>query len=359
MSTKKTRRFCFGWKSRVLATVLDGWHALFSRQESFPLEKPKRLLLSNWGSLGDVLLATSVIAPLKRRYPDCVIGFLVSERGKKPLDSTLGIDQIHICRWQLNAKSTLGRIFQFMAFSTQTRSLVKEIASERYDTFIELYPFFPNSIALAKAARIPQRLGFDTSGGGSLLTHCSEWGKDDYLLKCYPRLVKQLGIEETPTVQLILSHDNPLPEKPPLILHMGSSNEEKELPITFWKTLYALLKEEGLSVAFTGAGKRQNEMIAAVGAAGEENQCDKLSWNDFVCWLARAPCVVTIDSVSAHIAAAAERPLIVFYLKKPNIELWKPEGALAFEKVPDPEEVVQAVKKQLVNRETVDLHSYR
>jgi ADP-heptose:LPS heptosyltransferase len=356
MRNNKSRKFCFGWKSRLLAALLDGWHSLFKRDLPPPDQRPKRLLLSNWGSLGDVLLATSVIAPIKEHYPDCEIGFLVSEKGEKALSGISGIDRVHICKWQLSAKSTLGRLLQFMRFRRQTRTLVQEIALAGYDTFVELYPFFPNSITLGRAAHIPRRIGFDTSGGKPLLTDCVKWEKEGYLLNCYRWLLKPLAIDHHPSVPLALSD---LPEHSPIILHTGSSNKEKELPITFWKELYRLLKKEGYSLAFTGAGERQKEMIAKIGATEAENQCDKLPWNDFVSWVARSPCVITIDSVSAHIAAAAGRPLIVFYLKKLNIGLWKPEKALAFEKVPDPQEVLREIKKHVVDRETVDLHSYR
>jgi len=359
MTFGKARKFCFGWKSRVLAAFLDGWYSLFKSDLPPPDQSPKRLLLSNWGSLGDVLLATSVIAPIKEQYPDCEIGFLVSEKGEKALSGVSGIDRVHICKWQLSAKSTFGRLLQFMRFRRQTRTLMQEIALAGYDTFVELYPFFPNSIAIGKAAHIPRRIGFDTSGGKPLLTDCAKWEKEGYLLNCYRWLLKHLAIDHHPSVPLARSHKHPLPERLPLILHMGSSNKEKELPIAFWKALYHQLKKEGFSVAFTGAGKRQNEMIRRVGAEEAENQCDKLPWNDFVSWIARAPCVVTIDSVSAHIAAAAKRPLIVFYLIKPNIGLWKPEEALAFEKVPDPQEVLREIKKRVVDREIVDLHSNR
>ena len=352
------RRFCFGWKSKLLAAFLDGWYALLPSSRP-ALKTPKKLLLSNWGSLGDVLIATSVIPTIKRHYPGCRIGFLVSDRGRAALDSCLGIDHIHTCKWQLNKKTTLGRLFQFLAFFWQRRALVHEIASESYDTFIELYPFFPNTIALSKAAKIPQRIGFDTSGGGPLLTHRAVWQKDCYLLGCYPWLLKKLGIDEQPSIQLVLSHLLPLPERAPIFFHMGSSDKEKELPVAFWKELYDLLKNEGFKVAFTGKGERQNKLIASLEPEEGENLCDQLPWNDLVCFIARAPCVITVDTVSAHIAAAAKRPLFVFYLKNPHIALWKPEGAVAFDGIPDPREVALSVIKKVEDYEIVDLHSYR
>src|SRR3990167_377520 len=329
---RKTRNLlCFGWKIQLLASLMDMIHRtsrllISARPKKDTME---RILLCNWASLGDVLLATSVIPLLKAHFPNAKIGFLVSKNSRKVLETCAGIDWIHeveslpmaLCKPGLTLASKLWTWIRYTL--KENRAIAKEIAKKNYSCAIDLYPFFPNSISILWHAKIPLRIGFDTGGNSHLLNVIAPWDEERYLTIQYDNLLKKLGIEGHVQPQVAIPKI-PLPYKAPyLIFHPCSSGEYKEFPPHFWKELYEKCKKAGIAVYFTGHGAREEAFIEQAGVAKEDRLCGQLSWNLFVATLQASCGVVSVDSVPVHLAAALDVPFAVLYRK--YTKLWYPE----------------------------------
>ncbi|MCI0381715.1 MAG: glycosyltransferase family 9 protein [Chlamydiae bacterium] len=307
-----------------------------SKKSKFQKDLPiKRILLSNWASLGDVFLAASVIPVLKQAFPDCSIGFLVSPSMKVVLEENSAISWIHeLEMWTAKKYNSLwDRILKYFIHLKERNKLALEIKTIQYDCAIELYPFFPNAISLFWKSGIPIRIGFITSGSSYLLTHPIDWTKSEYLPSCYIELLKQLGITDYSQLSPFL------PEKKELVLplqyvifHVSSSVRLKEMPSLFWRELAVLCQGLNHTILFTGKGLRENQFIEEIikDLPYCKNMCDFLSWKELVTAVKQAKAVISVDSVVAHIAAACRLPLIIIYLMNPVIDIWRPEYSDAF-----------------------------
>ena len=293
---------------------------------------PQKVLLANWGALGDVVLSTGVIAEIKSAFPNCQIGLIVSEKSKDVCTTCPCIDWIHLSRpWAKLGRSRWKKIADllYFLFYEQPR-LGKEVSSIGYDLAIELRPFFPNLIPLFWKARIPIRIGFMTSGNYGLLNKAVHWTGDQYLPHCYWPLLEKMGIKRKKThtlmPQMILrTRSTLLAQKPYLLFHLCSSNPVKELPVEFWNELYSKCKELGYNIYFTGKGAREFRMIEQVTQDPRENLCNQLSWEQLVQHIQECQGLVSIDSVPIHLAAGFKVPTLAFFCHTESPWLWNPQ----------------------------------
>lgn len=346
------------WKLTVLYKVFDFFQTFslpFRIKKQKTQNPPQRILLSNWGSLGDVVLSSGVIAAIRDRYPKCQIGFLVSSRSKVALEACPHVDWIHVVEmWYSQQKGMLQKLMDLLHYIfIQQPKIVKEIATINYDCAIELRFFFPNIIPVFWKAGIPLRIGFTTSGNRLLLNGGVEWIKNQYLAHCYWDLLEIIGIYKNDSRSLMpclyLDSSEKVPLNPYVIFHVCASRESKELNIAFWKELYQHCRNRDYLIYFTGQGEREHAIISAIVGESKYNLCNKLSWKQLIAYIHGSRGLVSVDSAPVHLAASFQVPCAVLFKATPSIDLWKPNisSTVAFgvTKEVQIEEVFQVVKQ--------------
>ena len=279
----------------------------------FPEKKisspPKNILLCCEAALGDVFLALSIIPAIKKQFPSCKIGFLCKEETLPVLQNNPGIDFIHYSK------------------KGKKKELLLEIQKNQYDASLELHPFFPNSIPLMRKARIQTRIGFDRTAYDVWLTAPVPFPNP---IKYLPKLHLELLKSDAPS-NSTLAFNPPSQAFPKeyLVLHLGTSNPLKEWDVRKWRQLAASLKEQGFALLFTGKGEREKKLIEEAFQGLGENLCDKLSWNDFIAVIANAKALISVDSVSIHLAAKLDVPILGLYLYNHALEMWVPDAKKA------------------------------
>ncbi len=311
--------------------LADCFFHLFKRNKYLPPISPKKILISHLGHLGDLVIATSVLPLLKRAFPHAKLGFLASSWSKAVIENHPFIDKLHLLdHWKLNrSKSSLGKkVYQyFKSFF----SSYQEIRKEGYDAAIDLYFYYPNSILLLSLARIPRRIGYTSSGFGSLLTDAIDWTfQEQYVSEYYKPLLKKIGVEErfiqnmkpflrVPSEEkqeaLLQKLSKTAQEKGYWILHMGASADKKEWPLEKWKGLAKKISGEGFFIVFTGHGEEEKKRIDQVkeGLANVQSLCNELSWDELVLLIQKATILISVDTVVTHIAFAFGVPTLILF----------------------------------------------
>ncbi len=315
----------------ALLSCTDSLLSLCFRKKYPPPPPPQRLLLCNGAHLGDLILTTSLLPPLKKAFPSLKIGMVVGSWCRPLVDPHPLIDTIHIVdHWKLNRQKK-GRWGSYL--STRKRAL-QEILREQYDTAVDCYPHFPNMAPLLFQAKIPVRIGFESAGFSPLLTHALPWKKGNHSITEDMFSLLELFSEIKPHKQLLY----PILNKPPsiekkeyLLLHMGTGEQKKEWPIEKWRALTKKLVEQGYSLIFTGQGERENRAIQYVteGLASTQNLCGVLSWDAFVLYIAQASLLIGMDSAAGHVAAACGTPSLLLYSGIHPLKRWSPPSPLA------------------------------
>jgi ADP-heptose:LPS heptosyltransferase len=321
------------WKAALLCTLLKPFHLctkglfggkLFEKKIPFL----RKILLFNPGGLGDLFLSSSLISALQETFPGCVFGMLVTERTRAVAERCPGVEKVHLYRpWFRPGESKWRKLARLLHFSCGEKGrLARELACENYDCVLNTYPFFSGVGSLFFKTRIPTRVAFETVSETMLYSHLIDWRDGDYLPLQYQHLLKRLGLATTPFYSPWVARKKEAREEPYILFHPFSSEAPKDLPLPFWKELYAQYRSEGHTIYFTGKGQGQAAAIEEM-APPEHNLCDKLGWEELIDTIANAQLLICVDTVSVHIAAATNTPFLVLYRATDDRPLWYPKEA--------------------------------
>jgi ADP-heptose:LPS heptosyltransferase/glycosyltransferase involved in cell wall biosynthesis len=309
------------------------------RQEVITEDRPLRVLVANWGHLGDVVAVLPLLKFLELHPQVQELGVLIGSWSRSVLESGGIAARIHVIdHWHLDRsnKSLARKIAQYL---TRRRSLVHELSECRYDMSIDTFASIPSTHGITWSADIPRRVGFTSGGLGPCLTDPFDWLPNNKpmldhqleLLKpllgsVYPKHLSASysGIKPAPLKDLLGTVDRPY-----VVLHMGPSNIRGWVPEK-WLLLASALKVRGYDLVATGG--RGEEMVAARILSEKiqiKDLTGRLSWQQFVATVANATGVVTVDSVAGHVAACFSAPTVVLTAGRQRISLWRPNNSNA------------------------------
>ena len=292
---------------------INGLNHRFRPSKSCPIPtNPRKILLSNLGNIGDLLIASKTIASLKLAYPNAEWGVLVSSRGQSGVRGQF--QRIHVYdHWCLS---------KCKAALHSRRKAIREIRDEQYDMGIDLQPFYPNAVPLMRSAKIPVRMGYASGGFGAALTHPFDW-KDfgTYLGDLHLDHLRQVGIyvQTVPPIKSSQSKDY-------IVVHMCSSRTEKDWKRERWIELIRKLHPR--TIVLTGLGAKDAvECEAVAQATGCKNLCNQTSLEEYRSLLQQAKGLISVDSMGVHLAALLHVPRFVLFSETESLPLWLPPGS--------------------------------
>jgi ADP-heptose:LPS heptosyltransferase len=325
----------------ALLSTVDWVLDRLPKGKATPLAKaPKRVLIAMGGHIGDAVIGSSVIPLVRAAWPEAEIGVLAASWSKLVLHGHPDVARVHLVdHWKLNRDEKSGRR-KFTRYLATRRVALKEIRAVEYDLAIDLYPYFPNSIALLARAGIPVRVGYTSGGFGALLTHPQIWRDTPRHTAEYLRdLVRAVEPAAGGLSRLRYSLAPPaLPSgesvwQPPgadgyVIMHIGAGLALREWPLERWKLVVDSLLADGHTLVFTGKGERQAQDAQTLTENKPRchNLCDRIGWNEFVAVVANAQLAVTVESVAGHLAAGVGTPAVVLMSGMTRLEQWSPLG---------------------------------
>jgi heptosyltransferase-2 len=99
-------------------------------------------------------------------------------------------------------------------------------------------------------------------------------------------------------------------------------------PLANWLELGRTLKEQGWDILFTGAKGLEAEMAADVAKRlGVRSAAGNLSWREFVRSVADASAIISVDTVTGHLAACFGTPSIVLLSGRWGSKFFRPNSA--------------------------------
>lgn len=309
------------WSNRFVRLIDWMLHTIVPKRQDTPIKKPRRLLLVQPNHLGDVVLSTSIVAPLKKAFPDLEISFLVGSWSQIIVNKHSDIFKVHVFdHWRMNRSniSLAKKFFQHMKTFFQAS---REIRANKYDTAIVLSPYWANGIPVVYTSKIQTRIGYGSGGFGRLLTHCYTFDEKWHITKAFAELTSKLPCENalfypcTPELKGVMRDFTPkgLKKKGYIVVQVGAGNPKKKWPFAKWKDLIARLESMGTPLVFTGQGVSESEDIERIieGMGFCYNLSNLLSWDEYVSTISHARLFLGVDSVGAHIASCFDIPTVV------------------------------------------------
>jgi ADP-heptose:LPS heptosyltransferase len=302
---------------------------------------PKKILVCCQAHIGDALMATSVLPVLTAAFPNAKIGFLIHPGSIDVFTDNPKVTWVHTFNhWKLNRqKQPFWK--KFLSYAQSRSQALKEIKVIEYDLAIDLYPYFPNSIALLFSAHVPYRIGWTSAGLGGLLTHALDWEfSSGHVVDRHKRLLATLkGCDsklplakpEIHTSEEIKQQWTEIAKKfsiPDnfLAFHIGAGGIHRRWPTTNWIQLASLCVNAGESIVLLGHGDEEQAICREI-ADTTKNVHDlsgMLNWRLMTETIGRSKLLVGLESASGHIAAASDKPSVSIYSGTAQASMWRP-----------------------------------
>jgi ADP-heptose:LPS heptosyltransferase len=306
-----------------------------------PKDRPLKVLVANWGHLGDVVALLPLLKFLEQSDTVGELGVLIGSWSQQVLQTTDLKARLHVIdHWALDRKP-VGRSAKIKRYAAHAGALVKELSDLAYDVSIDTFSTFPATHGLTWRARIPMRVGFDSAGCGTWLTHPVPWIPIDALMieQQLRLLAPVFGADAPPSLPATypgfrpsaLPADLGVSDGGHIILHMGSGASSRDWDVDKWIWLANQLRQSGLDVVATGGPGREAELARTVASrTGVTSLAGRLSWAQLVTVVARAKAIVSVDTVIGHLAAAFDIPTVVLTAGRQRLANWRPNSDRAW-----------------------------
>ena len=287
--------------------------------------KSVRILIARLSAIGDCIHTLPVACALKRRFPECHIGWVVQGVASTLLEGHPAIDTVHRVR-----RGWLGNFGQM----SQLRS---ELRSHQYDLVIDVQSLTKSAVAgWLSGART--RIGFTRPQGREV----SPWlstelvaSEREHVVEKYLELLRPLDIE-SPRVEFQLPHraeeaahtqgmlrELHLQGIPFAVINPGAGWDSKLWPARrFGEVARALSERHRIPSLVVWAGEREQQWGEEIveSSGGRAVMAPNTSLTDLAEIFRQASFFIGSDTGPLHLAAAVGTPCVSMYgPTKPSI----------------------------------------
>lgn len=268
-------------------------------------------LIIKIGSIGDVVMATSMISALREEHPDCRITWMIGHASYGLLQMVPGVDEIILV--DEVALLTGTRLRQIKAVLGTWRAT----SGRRFDRTIIAHGD-PRYNILALPLRGETRsISRNLRGGIIPGRHHSV----EYARLATGRDGPDMHDGRIPTIDplsLIGAHPLPAQQKPYVVFAPGGAknvlrdNPARRWPVRNYVRVAEALIAQGIDVVLTGAASDEWVLPEFTGVPVID-LIGKTSWAGLLALVDKAKCVLTHDSMMAHLPRLLRTPTLVLF----------------------------------------------
>ncbi|MCR4881740.1 MAG: glycosyltransferase family 9 protein [bacterium] len=280
----------------------------------------KKVLLINFGGIGDEILFFPTIKSVKQTYPNAKIYLAMEKRSKSAKHLCPYINNV-FC---LDIKSKFKKYFEIMKF-------LIGVWVRNFDVVISSGSS-PMVAFLLFLTGIKQRYGYNSGKWSErLLTKTTPLNKNQYAADMYHDLIKTVNPDAVCSIPEITDVKPPeiTKEKPVILIHPGVSlmsikkNIIKGWSVKRWAALIDMLLETKEYNVLLAGGKDDKETIDQILFILNATRTDysdfknmygqTKSIQDFIALMKIADVMICVDSAPLHMAIASNVPVIALF----------------------------------------------
>jgi len=300
--------------------------------------KPKKIIISNIGHLGDVLLSLPLIESIKKSNKEIQIFYLSLESNIGLLKNNPNIGKIitYYSFFQSSEKKFFKRLINSILSFSKTIFIIRKINP---DIAFDLRASFPNTLLLLSLGGVKKIIGYGTVGFGFVLSQKIEWDDNKHEIDHYKDVLKVFFDLEPSKLELNLGYlckginANLLftkfeikDDKKKLVFHIVSRDERKMIDIEKWKEVYKYCNDK-YEIIFTG-NKEEAQYIQRnfSNYKNLKNLAGKLSLGELITLLRNVNFIITIDSFVGQICSVYNLPSIIIFTGGVDVKRFGPIG---------------------------------
>lgn len=287
-----------------------------------------RILLIRLDHIGDAAIASPAPRLIKEKYPGAKITMMIGSWAIDAFKNNPYIDEI-ICHdapwWSSIRPGAKIKILPDYLINDYI-PLLKKLKKEKFDIGIDFRGDIRHIILFLLLPRIKQRLSYDRTGGGFLL---SQYAIYDKKLREIQKDINLLGIigvktdiaapdiyitdSERSYIDRLFKENRVKETDKKIVLSPGARSEIKRWPLENFITLGALLeKKYNARVIFTGISPEINRNLIPVNDKFI-NLVDRLNLLQLTALFEKSSLFISNDSGAAHIASSRDIPIIALF----------------------------------------------
>ena len=283
-----------------IALVLGARRPVAARVES-----ASRIGLIQPTAIGDLIIASGLIAHVRARFPGAEVYLLHGPSNGAALD--------------LLEPGIIGHTIDF----TKPVAALKHIRSLGLDILVDLVPWSMATALICRFSGAPLTLGFSAPGKFRhfLFAQVAEHSCHVHQSQNFEALASCFGRVDHYAYRLRKSFPTPdiwLPYDRLVVCHIrpgGSQARAKAWPMDHWVDLASRLCEAGYAIAFSGSASDQPEVesvIAQVESPGRQcfSLAGRVSLPEFCFILQHALIAISVDTSPLHLASALGLPVV-------------------------------------------------
>jgi ADP-heptose:LPS heptosyltransferase len=301
--------------------------------------------------MGDLLMSTPALHALKETFR-CKITLLTSSMAAGIAKYITPVDAVLVYNVPWVKHDVASPPDNFL-------QLVQLLKQQQFDAVIVFTVCTQNpmpAIMLAYLAGIPRRLAYCRENPYQLLTH---WVPDEepytmirHQVQRDLHLVNSIGAYTTHTKLSAsfpsnawksavrkLRQNGVETAAPWLILHPGVSEAKREFPVSSWIKIGRQLIYSGHYQLLLTGTVNEAPLLTSIQkgiGAGVFNLAGLLNLEEFMCLIKEAPLVISVNTGTVHIAAAAGTPVIVLYAcTNPQHTPWRVASTIFYYAIPE------------------------
>jgi ADP-heptose:LPS heptosyltransferase len=294
-----------------------------------------KILLLRLDHIGDVVMSSSVLTPLRENFPDSRIDMLLPGvsaellQRHNALDSVLVFDAPWFKRGPEKAFFPIKKVLELAGI----------IRDGGYDIVVDLRGDLRHIAAMALSGT-PRRIGYGITGGGFFLTDCPVYERELHEAQLDLRLLSPLGIRKSGAKpEFALSEDHirqarDIKQRKGVfgdyaVIHPVPGDNDKSWSAENFAEITRYLRDikRFLPVFVGTAGDIDTvHRITATCGGGTVNLAGELSLGGSAAVISEAALFVGVDSGPAHIAGAASVPSVVLFSGTNESRRWAPRG---------------------------------
>jgi heptosyltransferase-1 len=286
---------------------------------------PRRILIVRLGAIGDVVFASTILAPLRRHFPQAHITWLVQKAPAALLAHHPCVDRLVI--WPREEWLALWRARRLGELSRVMLAFVKRLRQDRFDMVLDLQGLLKSGL-LAWSAGGKVRIGLGSREGSSFLMHHA-------LPRCnpapsfageYQHLLVALGIPPAEQLNSMVVDETECCEVAAWLQGLGvmdgyialcpfTTRPQKHWKVEHWTTLIQTLAEHAAVPCLILGGPDDRSRGHAMAQA--HDTCLSLAGLTTLrqagAVLAGASLVIGVDTGLTHLAATLAVPTIALF----------------------------------------------
>lgn len=325
----------------ILFTIIDAVGSLlawpFKAFGRKPAKGPyRRIAVLRLDHIGDVIMATAVLKPLRKSFPSAEIDMVVPSWAFDLVKASPDTTRVTLfdAVW-FDRRRTPSFVSQFKG----VLSLARLIRKAKYDVVIDLRGDFRHIFAMWLSGA-KRRISYGVTGGGFLLTDEVKFTRGLHQTDLNMELIGAMGVSaaKTPVELYVMPEAKRKAEKvlrenglngPYAVVHVSPGHSSKVWDTDgFFAVSGYLSGARDMSSVFVGAPADSDIVKSIVSRLGKKacDLCGRTDLETLAAIIRNSSFFIGVDSAPAHIASAFKVPGVVLFSGVNDPKEWAPQG---------------------------------